>query len=594
MRFGVVAAAVDLQNQGRTATIVDLTEAGNVASRSRPEPPCRPATSRSIFRPRVVPSLAERPGAPRLRRLGGRGTGEGKEPGNPHPRRSRPRDRSGSPDCLDGFRHRRRHRRQVERRTGADGRRSRPLRGPSPPRRGAPRAVRDDTSSGVSTPVEEGARDTRHRRPAAGIDRRALLLSHDHPRPRSRSARAPRWLVRFLGAASRVGRPLRQRADVRGHGASVLIPQSIGQLIAQGMVLVALVLALLANPGMVVRPNIFLTLLTAMAVLALMVSIHNEFLVGSTYRAVRLISSSWSSGCSRRGGADQIYPCCGHTCSASGSSSPRCGSERCWLPVRRSRPPVGSQACSGRSPPPQVAHYAAVLFGCTVILWFCGVVAGRGMARDPRRGGGCSRGDPHQNGAAGAVLGLVVAGASLSWVTPASGARLPCCLWPRERWIVFSPLIVSWLARGQSAQDLTQLTGRTKVWAALAQQQVHDDAGTIRNRPGQQIVQRLAHRQQLGGYPLRTGAGSGWRSWSLSCSPFCSAAVTRPAGPRRAIALFFIVYCVTASFTETGLGDASPYLLDLAVAASLLVSPPKFARRGPRGQRAPATPDHAT
>src|SRR6185437_3651973 len=74
-----------------------------------------------------------------------------------------------------------------------------------------------------------------------------------------------------------------------GTGLLVLIPQSIGQLIAQSMLLVALVLALLANPGMVVRPNIFLTLLTAMAVVALMVSIHNDFPYGSTYRAFRLI-----------------------------------------------------------------------------------------------------------------------------------------------------------------------------------------------------------------------------------------------------------------------------------------------------------------
>jgi hypothetical protein len=33
-----------------------------------------------------------------------------------------------------------------------------------------------------------------------------------------------------------------------------------------------------------------------------------------------------------------------------------------------------------------------------------------------------------------------------------------------------------------------------------------------------------------------------------------------------------------ASFTEVGLGDASPYLLDLTVAASLLVAPPALAR----------------
>ncbi len=63
------------------------------------------------------------------------------------------------------------------------------------------------------------------------------------------------------------------------------------------------------------------------------------------------------------------------------------------------------------------------------------------------------------------------------------------------------------------------------------------------------------------------------------------AAMTRPAGPRRAIALFLVVYCVAASFTETGLGDASPYLLDLAVAASLVAAPAGLARRSSRRHR---------
>ena len=62
------------------------------------------------------------------------------------------------------------------------------------------------------------------------------------------------------------------------------------------------------------------------------------------------------------------------------------------------------------------------------------------------------------------------------------------------------------------------------------------------------------------------------------------AAWTRPAGPRRAIAIFLVVYCVVASFTETGLGDASPYLLDLAVAASLVAVPPGLVRRTPLGR----------
>jgi len=50
-------------------------------------------------------------------------------------------------------------------------------------------------------------------------------------------------------------------------------------------------------------------------------------------------------------------------------------------------------------------------------------------------------------------------------------------------------------------------------------------------------------------------------------------AATRPRGPCLAVAIFLIVYCMVASWTEVGLGDVSPYVLDLAVAASLLATP---------------------
>ncbi|HEX2187144.1 MAG TPA: O-antigen ligase domain-containing protein, partial [Chloroflexota bacterium] len=43
-------------------------------------------------------------------------------------------------------------------------------------------------------------------------------------------------------------------------------------------------------------------------------------------------------------------------------------------------------------------------------------------------------------------------------------------------------------------------------------------------------------------------------------------------GPERALATFLVVYCAIASYTEVGLGDASPYLLHIVVAASLLVT----------------------
>ena len=39
-----------------------------------------------------------------------------------------------------------------------------------------------------------------------------------------------------------------------------------------------------------------------------------------------------------------------------------------------------------------------------------------------------------------------------------------------------------------------------------------------------------------------------------------------------ALALFLITYCLVGSFTEVGITNVTPYLLELALAASLLVT----------------------
>jgi hypothetical protein len=361
------------------------------------------------------------------------------------------------------------------------------------------------------------------------------------------------------------------------------------------MLLAAVVLALLANPGIVVRPNIFLTLLTTLAVLALMVSIHNEFLFGSTYRAGRLILfvvvlwllTPWW-------GAPDLPLLRAHLLCQ------RVIILSVWLGALLA--PGAAFSTSGRlsgvlwpMPPPQVAHYAAVLFGCTVILWFCGVVAGRGMAVTLVAAGAALLATHTRTALLGAVIGLVVAGASLLLgYARVRRTTVVVLLGSLAAWMVFSPLIVSWLARGQSAADLAQLTGRTKVWAAIGQQKL---------TTMQELFGTGLGNKSFGGLPI----DSTWVATNLELGrlgvaivvalllALLLAAVTRPAGPRRAIALFLIVYCLTASFTETGLGDASPYLLELAVAASLLASPPRFARRPLVGnQHIHATPDGAT
>jgi hypothetical protein len=363
-------------------------------------------------------------------------------------------------------------------------------------------------------------------------------------------------------------------------GESVLpIPHSIGQIIAQAMLPAALVLALLANPGMVVRPNIVLMLLTAMAVVALMVSIHNQFMFGSTYRALRLLLfvavlwllTPWW------GRPDlpllRAHLSCMKVILVLAGVGALVGPGQAFAPEGRLTGVVWP------TPATQVAHYAAVLIGCTIVLWFCRLTAGRPTLVIIVAAGAALVATHTRTASLAVLLGLVVAGASL-FLGHARVRRttVVVVLVALITWTVFSPLIVSWLTRGQSAQDLTELTGRTKVWAAVAKRQTTTLEELFGVGLGNKSFNGLPIDSNWVATHLELGRLGVAFVVAFLISLFLSA-VARPAGPRRAIALLLVVYCVTASFTETGLGDASPYLLDLAVAASLVAGPPAIARR---------------
>ena len=363
-------------------------------------------------------------------------------------------------------------------------------------------------------------------------------------------------------------------------GTSVVpVPHSLGQALAQGAVLLALVLALLANPGMVIRPNVFLTLLTLMAVLALMVGVHNEFPVGSTYRAGRLVLfvlvlwllTPWW------GRPDlpllRAHLLCLKVILAS-----------VWFGAAVG--PGPAFAAEGRLtgvvwpiPAPQVAHYSSILLGCTVVLWFCGLVGGRGTALTVVAAGAALVATHTRTALLALTVALVLAAASLFLGSARVRRTIAVVvLGGLTVWTVFSPFIVSWLARGQSTEDLAQLTGRTKVWAAIAARQTTLLQELFGTGLGNKSFDGLAIDSNWVATHVELGRVGVAIVVAFLLVIFL-VAWTRPAGPRRAIAIFIVAYCVGASFTETGLGDASPYLLDLVVAASLLAVPPGLARR---------------
>ena len=350
----------------------------------------------------------------------------------------------------------------------------------------------------------------------------------------------------------------------------VPIPDTVGKLITQASLALALLLALAANPRGLLHPNLFMALLTMLAVLSLMVSIHNEFFAGSTYRALRLllfVMVLWLLT-PRWGRRDMLLL--------------RCHLRVLWVILGTvilggAVSPGLAFSFEGRLSgvvwpiwPTGVAHLAAILFGTSVLLWMCRVTTGRHASAALAITAAVLVATHTRTAVAGTLIGLAVATASLflghvrarrASAFSAAGMAVAA--------MFFASALTTWAMRGQSAQEASQLTGRTVVWSA-----VFDTP-----RP---LVERLfgsgLSNQAFNGLSI----DSSWVSMFLDQGligvvimttvllVLLIMAATHERGPERAVALFLVVYCLVASITESGLGAAAPYQLDLAVAASLL------------------------
>ena len=157
-----------------------------------------------------------------------------------------------------------------------------------------------------------------------------------------------------------------------------------------------------------------------------------------------------------------------------------------------------------------------------------------------------------------------------------------------------SPLVNAWLVRGQNASELNNLSGRTLVWPLVLSEQRPDTNKIFGS--GLSNGSLVGSSPAVNGLPIDsswilTYQDQGLVGVVLEAAIFCVLlliALLRPRSPGRSIALFLIVYCLCASFTESGMGVASTYLLDLTVAASLLVSAPTGWRRSVPPNELPA------
>ena len=233
-------------------------------------------------------------------------------------------------------------------------------------------------------------------------------------------------------------------------------------------------------------------------------------------------------------------------------------------------------------PATQVAHYMAELTGLTILLWTGDRPPPSGAARHHPGLAAALLATHTRTALIGMVIGLVVARSEPVHRQPpgpqgSGGDR------HRARGGGPAPRpgrSSGWLIRGQKTAQFSNLSGRTTVWPLVL-----SEPRPVTNKilgsglsNGSVIGQgaRLVNGLPIDSSWVATYQDQGIVGDMLEAVMFLvllGAALLRPRGPARALALFLILYCLFASFTETGMGEASTYLLDLTVAASLLVFP---------------------
>ena len=223
-------------------------------------------------------------------------------------------------------------------------------------------------------------------------------------------------------------------------------------------------------------------------------------------------------------------------------------------------------------PPTQVAHYAAVTTGLVIVLWLGGRLRGR-VTLAVVVGAGTILLLTHTRTALLAmILGVFIAGLSLIAAKArirkffaAAGAVMAIAI------ITVSSVITTWLARGEGTTAADQSHRPDQGLGSPSRLSTRQVPGDLRFRPVEQFVQWPPHRQQLAFLLPGTGALWGGPLRDDPALPARDAPTSSHAASQRALALFLVTYCLVASFTEDGFTDVTPYLLDLTLAASLLV-----------------------
>jgi hypothetical protein len=330
------------------------------------------------------------------------------------------------------------------------------------------------------------------------------------------------------------------------------IPSAIGQLMTQGALPAALLLAWSVNRRLLIRPNVFLTLLTLLFIEALIAAINpNGHIIGTLYRTIRFgefIATLWllSPLADRR---DLLFARC-HL-KALGVVL---GSVLLGFLLSPSRALAEGRLSGEFWPitPVQVADYAAVALGLLVVLWFCGELSGRKTLPAVVLTGIMLLLTHTRTEVIALMAGLLVAGLSMFTVR-ARVRRLfaSIAITVSIAATAFSSVLTTWLARGENSEQLTNLTGRTNVWGAVV------------NTPRdwyQMLFGFGLSNKGSNGLPIDSNWLAAYYDLGLVGVAIIAAfllfvlvsAYFQPRSERRALALFLVTYLLVTSYTETG------------------------------------------
>ncbi|GAA2454291.1 membrane protein [Streptomyces mauvecolor] len=354
----------------------------------------------------------------------------------------------------------------------------------------------------------------------------------------------------------------------------VPLPRSLIQLVTMGSLVGAFALALALNLRLRIQAGAFLFLLTLLLVPSVISSAHLESGFGALFRCARLalfvatlwlLSRWWDGGVTFVRHHIRMYFAVLASVAAGLVVSPGAAMPDLY----------GGRLVGALWPltPPQIGQYAAVIIGLAVLL-VLGHRTDKASAAVVVVPSLVLLALTHTRTATlGLVVGLALAIGSLV-LTSAAARRFFTwtVLCATVAAVGFSSALQAWFLRGQSQENFSSLTGREKVWDALL---------AAPRTTSEQLFGVGLGDKSFGGLPIDNSWLAVYNEQGLTGIGLVAAiiivlagvALLRPPSLSRACAIFLISYCAIASYTEAGLGDASPYLLHLAVAASLLAAP---------------------